>query len=101
GIRYFHVTGVQTCALPISSMGIHYNEGADLLDYLRDPEVFAVHDGSVALLTGPGLGIDVDEERVREMAKVGHSWRNPVWRNPDEIGRASGRASDDGVGNLF
>jgi galactonate dehydratase len=66
-----------------TSMGIHYNEGADLLDYLVDPTVFAVQDGCVALLEAPGLGIEVDEERVREMAKTGHSWRNPIWRNPD------------------
>jgi galactonate dehydratase len=26
------------------------------------------------------LGIEVNEEKVREMAKIGHSWKNPVWR---------------------
>ena len=64
-------------------MGIHYNEGTDLLDYLVDPEVFAVRDGYVERLERPGLGIEVDEARVREMAATGHSWRNPVWRNRD------------------
>jgi galactonate dehydratase len=66
-----------------TSMGIHYNEEADLLDYLVDPNVFAVNEGMVELLTGPGLGIEVDEARVREMAKVGHDWRNPIWRHRD------------------
>jgi galactonate dehydratase len=66
-----------------TSMGIHYNEGTDLLDYLVDPSVFAVHEGAVELLAEPGLGIEVDEVRVKEMAGVGHSWRNPVWRNRD------------------
>jgi galactonate dehydratase len=66
-----------------SSLGIHYNEGADLLDYLREPAVFDVRDGYVARLTAPGLGIEVDEERVRHMARQGHAWRNPVWRDPD------------------
>lgn len=66
-----------------TSMGIHYNEGADLLDYLVDPGVLAVNDGYVARLEGPGLGIEVDEARVREMAAVGHQWRNPIWRNAD------------------
>lgn len=66
-----------------TSMGIHYNEGADLLDYLADPDVFAVSDGYVERPTGPGLGIEIDEDRVREMAAVGHRWRNPIWRNPD------------------
>ncbi len=66
-----------------TSMGIHYNQGADLLDYLENPEVFAVKEGSVARPTLPGLGIVVNEEKVREMAKIGHNWKNPVWRNQD------------------
>jgi galactonate dehydratase len=66
-----------------TSMGIHYNEGTDLLDYLADPGVFAMQDGYVPLLTRPGLGIEIDEEKVRRMAEVGHDWRNPIWRNPD------------------
>jgi galactonate dehydratase len=65
------------------SLGIHYNEGSDLLDYLVDPSVFDYHDGHVNRLTAPGLGIEVDEEKVREMARVGHNWRNPIWRNAD------------------
>jgi galactonate dehydratase len=65
------------------SLGIHYNEGSDLLDYLVDPSVFHYQEGYVNRLTAPGLGIEVDEEKVREMAKIGHNWRNPIWRNAD------------------
>ena len=65
------------------SLGIHYNEGSDLLDYLENPGVFAYDDGYVAVPEGPGLGIEIDEEMVREAAKVGHDWKNPVWRNVD------------------
>jgi galactonate dehydratase len=65
------------------SLGIHYNKGNDLLDYLRDPSVFAYRDGYVAIPAGPGLGIDIDEERVAAMAAQGHSWHNPVWRHRD------------------
>jgi len=65
------------------SLGIHYNEGADLLDYLKDPKVFAYKDGFVALPDGPGLGVEVDEEKVREAAAKGHNWHNPVWRHQD------------------
>ncbi|MBF3727844.1 D-galactonate dehydratase, partial [Burkholderia pseudomallei] len=56
---------------------------SDLLDYLRNPDVFRYADGFVAIPQGPGLGIDVDEDKVREMAKTGHRWRNPVWRHAD------------------
>lgn len=65
------------------SLGIHYNVANDLLDYLTDPLVFGYHDGYVNLPAAPGLGITVNEDVVREMAQVGHQWRNPVWRRDD------------------
>jgi len=65
------------------SLGIHYNQGNDLLDYLTDSSVFAYEEGYVNIPQGPGLGITVNEEYVREMAQIGHHWRNPVWRHPD------------------
>jgi galactonate dehydratase len=65
------------------SLGIHYNQGNDLLDYIRNPEVFKYDDGFVSIPQGPGLGIEVDEAKVRERAKTGHRWRNPVWRHED------------------
>jgi galactonate dehydratase len=65
------------------SLGIHYNQGNDLLDYLANPEVFAYRDGQVEIPQGPGLGIEINEEYVAERAAVGHRWRNPVWRHGD------------------
>ena len=66
-----------------TSMGIHYNEGADLLDYIQNPEVFKVTEGYIDRPKLPGLGIVIDEEKVREMARQGHDWKNPIWRNED------------------
>jgi galactonate dehydratase len=65
------------------SLGIHYNQSNDLLDYLQDPSVFAYRDGHVAIPQGPGLGIEINEELVVRMATQGHRWRNPVWRHAD------------------
>jgi galactonate dehydratase len=65
------------------SLGIHYNTTNDLLDYLKDPAVFAYHEGFVAIPQAPGLGIEIDEEVVQRNAKVGHRWRNPIWRHAD------------------
>jgi galactonate dehydratase len=65
------------------SLGIHYNEGADLLDYLKDPSVFKYEDGFLDIMTSPGLGIDVDEEAVVRAAGIPHNWKNPLWRNFD------------------
>jgi galactonate dehydratase len=65
------------------SIGIHYNEGADVLDYLLDTKPFAFVDGYIERFTAPGLGIDVDEAAVRAADRRGHAWRGPVWRHSD------------------
>ena len=65
------------------SLNIHYNETGDVLDYLVDPSVFEYKEGYVDLPDGPGLGIDIDEEYVREMAEQDIEWHNPVWRHDD------------------
>ncbi|MGB5668432.1 MAG: galactonate dehydratase, partial [Maribacter sp.] len=66
-----------------SSLGIHYNKGFDLLDYLENPEVFKVNKGYIPLLLKPGLGVDINEEKLKEGQKIGHNWANPIWRNED------------------
>ncbi|MEO3890708.1 galactonate dehydratase [Nonomuraea sp. B5E05] len=65
------------------SLGLHYNQPADLLDYLVDPSVFRYADGHVPLPTGPGLGIEIDTAAVERAAETGHRWRSPVWRRDD------------------
>ncbi|GAB3037208.1 galactonate dehydratase [Parafrigoribacterium mesophilum] len=65
------------------SIGIHYNRGAEVLDYVLDKTPLAFVDGCIERLTGPGLGIEVDEAAVRTADKHGHAWRSPVWRHPD------------------
>jgi galactonate dehydratase len=50
---------------------------------LTNPGVFDYRDGFVAIPDGPGLGIDVNEDRVRQEAAGGHRWRNPIWRHAD------------------
>ena len=68
-----------------TSAGIHYNVGADLLDYVKNPEVFDFKNGYIDVFDGAGLGIEVDEDKVREMAKIGHSWKNPLWRTASGV----------------
>ena len=68
------------------SAKMHYNSAEfDLLTFMKNPEVLAVKDGYVSLLTGPGLGIEINEELVRASAEEhkAFSWRNPVFRGPD------------------
>ncbi|MGI5330354.1 galactonate dehydratase [Actinomadura nitritigenes] len=65
------------------SIGIHYNDGAEVLDYLADRSPFAFVDGSIERWDAPGLGIEIDEDEVRRADRIGHRWRPPVWRHPD------------------
>ncbi|MDE2855378.1 MAG: galactonate dehydratase [Chloroflexota bacterium] len=65
------------------SLGIHYNEDADLLDYLADPTVFNYEDGFVNVPTAPGLGIELDEDKIRAASDHGLRWRNPITRRAD------------------
>ncbi|MCA0035128.1 galactonate dehydratase [Mesorhizobium sp. B263B2A] len=71
------------CFIQEQSLGIHYNAGNDLLDYAANKDVFCYEDGYVAIPDGPGLGVEIDEDYVKERAKEGHRWRNPIWRHKD------------------
>ncbi|MCL2773815.1 MAG: galactonate dehydratase [Oscillospiraceae bacterium] len=65
------------------SLGIHYNKGGDLLDYLADPSIYKYNNGFIDIISNPGLGIEINEEAVIEAAERSHNWKNPVWRNYD------------------
>lgn len=65
------------------SIGIHYNKGKSVLDYVKNQEDFEFKDGYIDLPTKPGLGVEVNKELVIEENKTPHSWKNPVWRHED------------------
>ncbi len=65
------------------SLGIHYNKGHDLLSFVRNPAVLTPDGGFLAMPTGAGLGVEIDEAMVREADRDRHRWRNPIWRNAD------------------
>lgn len=65
------------------SLGIHYNQGHDLLNFCSNPEVLTPVDGFLPIPEGPGLGIEIDESAVRAAHSEGHRWRNPIWRYKD------------------
>ena len=65
------------------SLGLHYNRDADLFDYLADGSTFDCRDGFVQLPTAPGLGIELDEDKIRAASDHSLRWRNPAWRRPD------------------
>jgi len=48
--------------------------------YLKKP--FTVRSGFLDLPTGPGLGIELDENAMAD--KIGHDWRNPEAYDPDD-----------------
>lgn len=65
------------------SLGIHYNKGFDLLDFVKNKDVFQYENGFVKVPTLPGLGLEIDEEKVKEVSAQGLHWTNPKWRNYD------------------
>lgn len=66
-----------------SSIGIHYNEGYDILDYMDNPELFDLHEGFIELPDQPGLGVTMNEDKLKEAQRIGHDWTNPIWRHLD------------------
>lgn len=65
------------------SLGIHYNKGFDLLDFVKNKEIFQYKDGYVDIPTKPGLGLEIDEAFVEKVALEGLNWTNPKWKNYD------------------
>lgn len=65
------------------SMGIHYNVGKSVLDYILNPEDFCFMDGCVNFPVKPGLGVEINKELVLEENRTPHHWKNPVWRHED------------------
>lgn len=74
----------QNAVIQEQSLGIHYNQDNDLLDYLLDPGVFNYVDGYVKIPEGPGLGIAINEEYVCERARTYEPHRRQLWRHPDK-----------------
>jgi len=48
--------------------------------YLKSP--FEIRNGYIPIPTGPGLGIELDEEAVA--GKIDHNWRDPETYDPDD-----------------
>ncbi|QGN59094.1 galactonate dehydratase [Nostocoides sp. HKS02] len=65
------------------SLGIGYHAEVDWKRYVSNSEVFELSGGSLRRPVGPGLGLVIDEDAVREAAFDGHGWRNPLQRHAD------------------
>ena len=65
------------------SLGIHYNDGLELTDYVLNKEDFELQNGSISPLPKPGLGVEINKEFVIEQSNIKHNWNNPVWHHED------------------
>ena len=65
------------------SLGIHYNKGFDLLDFVENKEIFQYKDGFVDIPAKPGLGLIINEDKVKEVSLEGLNWSNPNWKHYD------------------
>lgn len=73
-------------AIQEMGLGMHYNTEAgeyDITSYIKDAKVFDVKDGYVDALTASGLGIEVDEQMVRQVAKSAEPWQPKEFYGPD------------------
>ncbi|WP_049923519.1 galactonate dehydratase [Halopiger djelfimassiliensis] len=52
-------------------------------NYLADSSVFDFENGYLSPLEGPGLGIEIEQDAVRERAQQNLNWHNQVWRHED------------------
>lgn len=66
-----------------TSIGIHYNKGLRLNDYLVNPEIFSIKDGYIKISDEPGLGVIIDENALQKFSMEDKDWSNPVWRRED------------------
>ena len=57
------------------SMGIHYNVGKSVLDYVHNKQDYEFIGGYAKLPTLPGLGVDVCRPRVLEEGETSHAWK--------------------------
>lgn len=53
------------------------------MDYLKDASIYQYKEGFLELMTGPGLGMEINEDFVKQAAKSNVNWKNPIWRNFD------------------
>ncbi|KAF0814484.1 D-galactonate dehydratase [Andreprevotia sp. IGB-42] len=65
------------------SMGIHYNKGGEVLDYVHNKADFTPEGGYIKPLPKPGLGVEIDEDLVIARSKQATDWKNPLWRHAD------------------
>jgi galactonate dehydratase len=65
------------------SMGIHYNVGRGVIDYVLNKDDFAFSEGYAKFSGIPGIGVEVNKELVLEENASPHQWKNPVWRHRD------------------
>lgn len=66
-----------------SSLGIHYNEGLEMTDYVFNKDDFHIDEGYFNLFSKPGLGVEINKEFVIEKSQIEHDWKNPLWRHQD------------------
>ena len=65
------------------SIGIHYNVGKSVLDYVNNKKDFEFKNGFVDFPVKAGLGVDVNKALIEAENKTPHHWKNPVWRHAD------------------
>lgn len=66
-----------------SHLAVHHPRNHPLMRFVADSAVFTFTEGAILRPTGPGLGIDIDEDALRAAAANPETTRSPVRTYPD------------------
>ena len=52
-------------------------------NYMENEDYFSISDGFITISDKPGLGVEINEEYVREQSKKVANWKGPTWHYED------------------
>ncbi len=74
----------ETAVFQEQSIDLHDCSSANpIFDVLAERDAFHYKDGFIQLPKTPGLGLNIDEDKVEELGRIGHDWKNPIWHGYD------------------
>src|SRR5690606_31633560 len=89
GIRDFHVTGVQTCALPISALAVWRHQVRSGAGGTGPHEEYGYMSKKILVLPGDGIGPEIVAEAVKVLQLVGEKYELSLELSYDDLGGAA------------
>lgn len=52
-------------------------------NYIENEDLFTLSEGFLRIASEPGLGVEMDEDYIRQQSRKNTEWKGPVWHNED------------------